>query len=280
MDISAAPILPENMPDELSLLAKVGQEAGSIAMSFFQREPEVWTKGDSSPVSEGDLAVDTYLRETLLKARPDCAWVSEETALSDDRLAADHAFVVDPIDGTRAFIAGEDTWGVSIALVSFGRPVAAAFVCPALAETFLAAKGFGAFLNGERLAVRHEEPGLPVAGPARMREAISALGTDVSALWPRHIPSLAYRLVMVASGDLRAAFARRNSHDWDIAAADLILAETGCELLDVAEDGGASPVVYNSEQITRGVLYSAPLNAADDLLDVAKHMADQPGFGR
>ncbi|MEO0637166.1 MAG: 3'(2'),5'-bisphosphate nucleotidase CysQ [Pseudomonadota bacterium] len=280
MDITATPTLPETMPEELSLLAKAGQEAGSIAMSFFQRDPEVWTKGDSSPVSEADLAVDTYLRETLLKERPDCAWVSEETAVSDERLAMEHAFVVDPIDGTRAFIAGEETWGVSIAFVSGGRPVAAAFICPALGETFLAAAGCGAFLNDHRLIARQDDLNLPVAGPSRMRDAIQALGTDVAGIWPRHIPSLAYRLVMVARGDLRAAFARRNSHDWDIAAADLILAETGCELLEVAENRVASAVSYNSETIRRGVLYSAPHNAADSLLDVAKHMADQPGFGR
>ncbi|MEN0088842.1 MAG: inositol monophosphatase family protein, partial [Pseudomonadota bacterium] len=85
---------------------------------------------------------------------------------------------------------------------------------------------------------------------------------------------------MVANGQLRAAFARRDSHDWDIAAADLILAETGCEVLDVSPGGVAQAVTYNSETIKRGVLYCAPKGAEPGLLDVAKHMADQPGPGR
>ncbi|MEM1365396.1 MAG: 3'(2'),5'-bisphosphate nucleotidase CysQ [Pseudomonadota bacterium] len=279
MDITAAQ-LPENMPDDLALLAEIGAEAGRIAMSFFGKNPQVWVKGDDSPVSEGDLAVDKYLRETLLAARPDHAWLSEETTADDARLSAKRAFVVDPIDGTRAYVSGGDVWGVSIGLVEDGRPVAAAFVCPVLGETYLAAAGFGAFLNGQPLAVRSDDTALPVAGPARMRDAIKALETSVSGQWPHHIPSLAYRLVMVARGQIRAAFARRDSHDWDIAAADLILAETGCELLDIALDGTHAPITYNSENFKRGVLYCAPEDAASDLLQIAKHMAGQSGKSR
>ncbi|MEN0087836.1 MAG: inositol monophosphatase family protein, partial [Pseudomonadota bacterium] len=186
MDTLAAIRLPENMPDDLALLAAAGEDAARIAMSYFGKEPQVWVKGDDSPVSEGDLAVDAYLKETLMAARPDHAWVSEETALDDSRLSATNAFVVDPIDGTRAYVAGEEVWGVSIGLVSKGRPVAAAFVCPVLGETYLAAKGFGAFLNGKRLGVQIDRPKSPVAGPGRMRTAIKELGTHVESQWPKH----------------------------------------------------------------------------------------------
>ncbi|MEO0496182.1 MAG: 3'(2'),5'-bisphosphate nucleotidase CysQ [Pseudomonadota bacterium] len=268
------------MPQDLELLAAAGEAAARIAMRYFGQAPQVWMKGDESPVSEGDLAVDAYLKDHLLTARPDCAWVSEETALDDSRLISKRAFIVDPIDGTRAYIGGDKIWGISIALVEAGRPVAAALVCPVLGETYLAASGFGAFVNGRRLARRADAKALPVAGPWRMRTALNEIETDIESQWPSHIPSLAYRLVMVANGQLRAAFARRDSHDWDIAAADLILAETGCELKDVARGGQASAVTYNTDTIKRGVLYCAPIGAEPRLLDVARHMANQSGSGR
>lgn len=93
---------------ELTLLRDAAREAGRIAMRYFGRSPEVWLKDGSSPVSEADLAVDRYLKDVLLKARPDYGWISEETV--DERAAEkrSRAFVVDPIDGTRAYIAGQD----------------------------------------------------------------------------------------------------------------------------------------------------------------------------
>ena len=93
-------------------------------------------KGGTSPVSEADYAVDRYLRETLTAARPAYGWLSEETADSAGRLAASRTFVVDPIDGTRAFLDGRSTWCVSIAVVEDGHPLAGVLDCPATGEIF------------------------------------------------------------------------------------------------------------------------------------------------
>jgi myo-inositol-1(or 4)-monophosphatase len=98
--------------DDLDLIAEAARQAGRIAMQYFRRSPEVWWKEGNSPVTEGDFAVDRYLRETLLAARPDYGWLSEETADSPDRLSARRTFVVDPIDGTRSFMAGRSSWCV------------------------------------------------------------------------------------------------------------------------------------------------------------------------
>lgn len=73
---------------ELTLLRDAAREAGRIAMRYFGRSPEVWLKDGSSPVSEADLAVDRYLKDVLLKARPDYGWISEETV---DERAAENA---------------------------------------------------------------------------------------------------------------------------------------------------------------------------------------------
>ena len=109
---------------DLSLLVDTAREAGQIAMRFFKQSPEVWMKGGTSPVSEADYAVDAFLRQTLLSARPDHGWLSEETADGLARLSARRTFVVDPIDGTRGFLEGADRWCVSVAIVEAGRPIA------------------------------------------------------------------------------------------------------------------------------------------------------------
>ena len=111
---------------DVPLLVDAARAAGEIALSFFRRDPKVYTKTDQSPVTEADLAVDAYLRETLQAARPDHGWLSEETADTADRLSRRRVFVVDPIDGTRAFIRGEDSWSVSLAVVEDGIAVAGA----------------------------------------------------------------------------------------------------------------------------------------------------------
>src|SRR5690606_34519579 len=124
----------------------------------FGRDPEVWMKAGVSPVSEADYAVDAFLKETLRRARPAYGWLSEETVDTPERLAAARTFVVDPIDGTRAFLAREDVWCVSIAVVERGRPTVGVLDAPARKEVFAARAGAGAVLNGRRIAVRPNAP--------------------------------------------------------------------------------------------------------------------------
>ncbi len=230
--------------DDLALLSEAAAEAGRIAMRYFRRNPEVWMKAGQSPVTEADFAVDRFLRETLLAARPDYGWLSEETVDTPDRLAAARVFVVDPIDGTRAYVDGRDTWCVSVAVVERGRPIAGVLDCPAMRETFSAQVGAGAFLNGRKIALRAPGNMLDVAGtkaftdslPPEWHDRIHRVG---------HVPSLAYRIAMIAKGALDATFVRPNSHDWDLAAADLILREAGGSLLDAE----GRPPLYASRAV-------------------------------
>ncbi|MCT8990204.1 3'(2'),5'-bisphosphate nucleotidase CysQ [Chelativorans sp. SCAU2101] len=224
---------PVNPTDELSLIEEAAREAGAIAMRFFRREPEVWWKEGHSPVSQADLEVDQFLRRALLGARPDYGWLSEETTDTTERLSAPRTFVVDPIDGTRAFIAGKATWCVSIALVENGRAIAGVLDCPATGEVFTAWSGGGARLNGEPIAVRQAGETFAMAGPEKM---VKRLPPDIYARVTPHpyVPSLAYRLAMVARGELDATFIKPASHDWDLAAADIILAEAGGSIVDSA----------------------------------------------
>src|SRR5262245_1001944 len=216
---------------DLSLILDAAREAGRIAMGFFNRSPEVWMKAGHSPVSEADYAVDADLRETLTAARPDYGWLSEETADSPVRLSASRTFVVDPIDGTRAFLDGRSTWCVSIAVVEDGEPIAGVLECPVKNALFSAERGAGAFLNGA--AIRVKDPGetFDVAGPNLFVQATPEDLRERFRTVP-YIPSLAYRLAMVANGELDATYVKPNSHDWDLAAADLMLREAGGQVLD------------------------------------------------
>ncbi|MCC6918077.1 MAG: 3'(2'),5'-bisphosphate nucleotidase CysQ [Alphaproteobacteria bacterium] len=214
------------LTDDLVLLKDVAREAGGIAMRYFGRSPEVWMKGGHSPVSEADYAVDRFLRETLLAARPGYGWLSEETAADESRLSARRTFVVDPIDGTRAFLDGRSTWCVSVAVVEDGVPVCGVLDCPAKQSIFWAGQGGGAWQDGRAIHVR-TPPGRPVVGGPK--SLIGALPQQLRARLPDvpYIPSLAYRIAIVANGEFDATFVKPNSHDWDLAAADLILREAG-----------------------------------------------------
>jgi myo-inositol-1(or 4)-monophosphatase len=233
--------------------------AGRIALAHFtagKRTPaRIDYKGGGSPVTEADLAVDAFLKTELSGAFPDAGWLSEESEDDAARLGRSRLLVVDPIDGTRAFIDGDPRWSVSIALVVAGRPAAGVVHAPALNETYAAAARLGAALNGRRIAVskRPRLDGARIGGPRAMIEAIERVAGLSLALQPK-IPSLAYRIALVASGALDVALASDKAHDWDIAAADLILAEAGGALVDAA----GKALNYNREDTLHPVLLAAP----------------------
>ncbi|PSJ61108.1 3'(2'),5'-bisphosphate nucleotidase CysQ [Kumtagia ephedrae] len=248
---------------DLDLLREAAREAGRIAMRFFRQKPEVWMKGGSSPVSEADYAVDRYLRETLLAARPDYGWLSEETADTAARLSARRTFVVDPIDGTRGFLEGLDVWCVSVAVVEAGRTIAGVLELPARGQTFWALPGQGAFRNDQRIRVRQPAAKPVVAGPKPMIDALPQH-------WLRrlerrgYIPSLACRIAMIADGTLDATFVKANAHDWDLAAADLILREAGG---DIANGRGEHPR-YAGETVAHGALAAGSGELLDAMVGV------------
>lgn len=252
-----------NAGQELALLRDAARKAGAIAMGYFGKNPEVWMKEGTSPVSEADYAADKYLRETLLAARPHYGWLSEETADDPARLSARRTFVVDPIDGTRGFLKGLDTWCVSVAVVENGRSIAGVLECPAKRETYWALPGGGAFLNGGRITVRSPNPQLEVAGPKQMADLLPIVWRERLVRAP-YIPSLAYRLAMVSNGVLDATFVKPNAHDWDIAAADLILREAGGKLVT---SKGQSPA-YGGTEIRHGALAAGSGNLLANMTEV------------
>jgi myo-inositol-1(or 4)-monophosphatase len=259
---------------DLDLLKSAALEAGALALSFFRQNPNAWSKDGGSPVTEADMAVDTFLRTRLLAARGHYGWLSEETADDPARRSRDAVFVVDPIDGTRGFIAGDDRWCISLALVRGRRPHAAVLYAPARNELFTAARGEGSWLHGRRLSVSNasEFSSAGLAGPRGWLK--SGRFADAGAIRP-YVPSLAYRFAGVARGGLDAAFAGPRAHDWDLAACDLLVHEAGGRLVDLQ---GVEPA-YNGETPSHGVLAAANALLLPQLLarlrQVARERADR-----
>ena len=243
------------------LLVAHAAEAGDMALDFARRGFRSWTKAHASPVTEADIAIDRFLKERLLAARPDFGWLSEETVDDPARLGRREVFIVDPIDGTRAFAGGLPDWTISIGIVRDGRPVAAALAEPEAKRIFAAALGHGATVNGRRVAAssRSEMRGSRVAGPMAMLERSHRQG---AVLLPK-IHSLALRLAKVAVGEVDASFAGGQSHDWDLAAADLLVHEAGASLTGF--DG--SVPVYNRPKPTHFPLVCAGSALHRQLLD-------------
>jgi myo-inositol-1(or 4)-monophosphatase len=215
------------------LLASAVREAGDFALGRFRSPLKNWTKGDSSPVSEVDIGANDLLHARLRDLTGDIAWLSEETEDDPRRLQARRLWIVDPIDGTRSYIAGFPDWSVSVALVENGRPVLAAVFAPVENEMFLASAGGGATLNGVPIAVTNGGlDGARIAAPPGYIRRLQAIDGGLVALPKIH--SLALRLTRVAQGAIDAAFAGGRAHDWDLAAADLLVHEAGGALTTFA----------------------------------------------
>lgn len=265
-DASAEIAQQKILSRDKTLLADTVREAGALALSMFRTELRNWTKGASSPVSEADIAVNDLIRERLQAATPDYGWLSEESADDPSRLDKPLVWIIDPIDGTRGYLAGREDWCVSVALVAGELPLLAAVFAPVSGEFFFAARGEGASLNGELIRAA-EGTALDfsrVAGPKPLVERL-AMPADAT-LYPR-IGSLALRLCWVANRRLDAAFAGGQSRDWDLAAADLIVHEANGRMTTLAGD----PILYNRPEVTHGVLVAA---GRDRHAHIVEHLRD------
>ena len=247
-------------------LAAAVREAGQLALPKFGTQFNSWTKDKSSPVTEVDLAVDALLRERLAALAPDYGWLSEETADDGARTASRRLWIVDPIDGTRGFIAGFPDWTIVAALVEDGRPIAAAILAPATDELFLAATGAGASLNGRVLhaSAGAQLEGARVAGPKRRLDRLAMLAQRIETVPKIH--SLALRFARVADGSLDVAFAGPNSHDWDLAASDLLVHAAGGVLTTL--DG--EPLRYNRPNPVHDALMAAGRMRHATLVDIIR----------
>lgn len=247
------------MPEhDLSLLISAARKAGEIAKPYWRQSPKVWEKdANAGPVTEADLAVNAYLQERLMSERSDYGWLSEETTDTDARLSKEHVFIVDPIDGTRSFIAGEKTWAHSIAVARSGQITAAVVYLPVVDRMYAATAGSGAFLND----VQIRDSGRTELVDATVLSSRPNMDPENWALGAppvhRHFrPSLAYRMALVAEGRFDAMLTLRNTWEWDVAAGTLIATEAGAKVTD---QHGSDPVFNNPTPYLSGLIAGTTL---------------------
>lgn len=220
---------------DLPLLIDAVRMAGRVATSFVGKSAQRWDKPDGAgPVTEADLAVNNLLENVLLLARPDYGWLSEETEDGTKRLGHDRVFIVDPIDGTRSFTEGADTWAHAIAVAEQGQVTAAVIYLPLRGLLYSAARGAGAQLNGQPINASaisvFEEATILAAKPAL--HGTAWFSGACPPFKPAYRPSLAYRLGLVAQARFDAMLTLRPSWEWDIAAGALIVSEAGGTITD------------------------------------------------
>jgi myo-inositol-1(or 4)-monophosphatase len=245
--------LPEH---DLALLCTAARRAGEIAMRFWKNTPQVWDKGAAGPVTEADLAVNDMLQTTLLAARPGYGWLSEETPDGAARLDCEHVFIIDPIDGTRAFIAGETHFSHSLAVARNGQITAACVYLPALDLIYTATLTGPALRNGQ-----------PIRASQTTKAEHATLLTPKANLAPAHwcgaVPpvtrafraSIAYRLCLIADGSFDGVLSFFPVWEWDSAAGALIASRAGATVTDRHN----APLVFNTTNAqSQGILAASP----------------------
>lgn len=214
---------------DLTLLREAARAAGAHLRDAFGTDYKSWSKGAAGPVTEVDLAVDTLLKDMLTRARPDYGWLSEETADSPERLQRDFVFIVDPLDGTRSFIKGQDDFCTALAISVRGQAQVGVVYNPIREEMFAGAIGLGATLN--------ELPCAPSdVGELEFCELAGGKHFYASSKWPkkwpaslraRDVPALAYSLALVAGGSVDGLVGVGRKHEWDVAAGAALIHAAG-----------------------------------------------------
>jgi len=222
-----------SLEEDYALLKKAVREAGELALTYFRKSIIVKKKIDGSEVSEADLALDVALKLELHAPRPNYGWLSEETEDDQERLKCRRVWMVDPIDGTNAFLRHVPEWTVSAALIEDGVPVLAAVFNPATNEFFHAMRGKGAFLDDQPISASKKDTldgALLIASGGLFKKKIwKEPWPEVKSKW---VNSVAYRLALVACGRADATISLSAKSEWDLAAAALIVEEAGGIITD------------------------------------------------
>lgn len=243
--------------DDLALLLSSLRQAGEIAMRFHGKSPKSWAKPDGTVLTEADLAVNDYLKSTICAARPDDGWLSEETADSAERLQKSRLWIVDPIDGTRAFSDGMRFWGIGVALIENHEPILSGIYCPFDDVMYHAIRGGGAFRNGVALTSPDSRGHAIVPKLAKFAVEAVGLPAQISSSWP-----MLLRFALIAEGLSPAAISIGYKQDWDLAAGVLLVTETGGKVTTQA----GKPLRFNQTEHAQPGLVAAQHQWHDRLL--------------
>jgi myo-inositol-1(or 4)-monophosphatase len=240
---------------DLERIAGALERARAVLEPIRSRALRVDRKAGGDPVTEADRAVDAALRAVLV--RPGEGWLSEETADDPARLGAVRVWIVDPLDGTREFVAGIPEWCVSVGLVEDGKPVAGGILNPVTGELVLGAAGIGVQANGAPVApARREELSGAVVLASRSETNRGEWRRFAGAPFiVRPVGSVAYKLALVAVGLADATWTLVPKHEWDVAAGVALVLAAGGE---VALPDGTAPSFNRRDPLLPGLVATRP----------------------
>lgn len=237
-----------NMTDSLAGLENHVREAGAIALSHFKdlASLKVSKKSPRDFVTEADIAVENYLKTTLLRHYPQFGFWGEESGQSENQASR---WIVDPIDGTHSFAKGQYFWAVSVALEIHQEIIAGAVYAPALDDFYYAEKNKGAWKNGIPISVSTEQDlanAMVATGFACIRSYLKDNNLQrfcriaEQTAGQRRFGSAALDLCLVADGQVDA-FWEQELNLYDIAAGALIAHEAGATITDFKGNNGFFP---------------------------------------
>jgi histidinol-phosphatase len=251
-----------NVSSELQAALDAAAQAAVIARSLYQRNLEVRIKADKSPVTEADLRCEIAIREILEARFPSYGFFGEETGSHGEN--AESAWLVDPIDGTKAFVREYPMFSTQIALMRAGEIVLGVSSAPIYGELSFAQRGMGASLNGKTLAVSEIDT-LEAAALSAGNLKSLASGSQ----WPRYGALVArvnrirgygdfLHYHLLAAGKIDAVI-ETDVNILDIAAVVAIVTEAGGRFTDL----GGAPITLQSNSVlaTNGRLHQAVLTA-------------------
>ncbi len=246
--------------DDLALALELADLAGGMALARFgASDLQVERKPDGSPVTDADKRVEGALRDVLAVRRPGHAVLGEEEGATG---TGPFRWLLDPIDGTSHFVAGDPAWQVLIALLHDDEVIVGVASAPALGTRWWAARGLGAFRDGARLRVS----AVADLGACTVHDDWSGHAGDADPGHPATVLAAAGRRMIAEPGDgfLAVADGRADvclstsGKPWDFAAAQIIAEEAGGRFTDLA---GRRTIDSGHALVSNGVLHDAALAA-------------------
>jgi myo-inositol-1(or 4)-monophosphatase len=259
------------MERELVRLTSVIRKAGQRAMDLSRMGFDVHTKKDRSPVTTADLEVNRILRDMQETHFPNDGWLSEESPDDPTRLDKGRVWIVDPIDGTKAYVNKVPEYCISVGLVQTGIPLLGAILNPSTDELFTAVRGEGLHVNGRPVA--------PTAPAGDRSEVLVNLWEYRAGRWAdldgsaqiRPMLSIAHALALVAVGRVQAALTIEPQNEWDVAAGVLLVQESG----GTVADSEGRPFIFNQPTPRLRGIIAVSATAKDDLRAFLQTHADR-----
>ena len=257
------------MISELNIAKDAAIKAGKLILNYYKSDYEIKDKGYHNPVTTADHAADARIKEILMESRPEYGWLSEETVDSPARLNKERVWVVDPLDGTKEFIEGIPQFVVSIALVEDGEPIIGVLYNPVTTETFTAAKGEGARLDGVPIRCSTKENVKDMVILNSRSETRRGLWEPYDGIFRelRAIGSVAYKLGLTAAGKADIFASLRPKNEWDICAGNCIINEAGGKLIDLC---GSSRKYNLKKTLLEPGLIAGDIGAVDKTFSILK----------